>query len=287
MRCVVVAVMGLGLASVVTSAASAADYGPLRGSTYELPRIQNWEGVYFGGHVGVARGGADLSGGGSSLIQGMVAHTTFETAGVQTWATAGRDDTQLAPEFGGFIGINGQWGDVVVGIEASYHRVKASASSGGRTPAGGSFILLADGPYYAVPTAVSGQTYIDLTDFGTIRGRAGWAIDHFLPYVTGGVALGRASYGTTATLYQNTGVCVAADPATNCADPTLNPWPNNSVRTASEGKNDALIYGWTAGFGVDWALTDNIFVRGEYEFVQFSQSKLNLNNARVGAGLKF
>ena len=38
---------------------------------------------------------------------------------------------------------------------------------------------------------------------------------------------------------------------------------------------------------MDYAVTKNIFVRGEYEFIQFSQSRLNLNNARIGAGLKF
>jgi outer membrane immunogenic protein len=129
---------------------------------------------------------------------------------------------------------------------------------------------------------VSGQSFISLTDFGTIRARAGWAVGGFLPYLTGGVALGRASYGTTATLYQNTAICVVAD----CTG-VPNPWASDSVRTASSNKGNALIYGFSAGLGMDWALTQNIFVRAEYEYIQFSQMRLNLNNARVGAGVKF
>ena len=64
---------------------------------------------------------------------------------------------------------------------------------------------------YSIPTAVSGESFISLTDFGTIRGRIGWATGSLLPYVSAGVALGRASYGTTATLYQNAAICVVAD----------------------------------------------------------------------------
>ena len=100
--------------------------------------------------------------------------------------------------------------------------------------------------------------------------------------LTGGVALGRASYATTATLYENRAICVVAD----CTTAT-NPWPFDSVGTASNAKTNALIYGWSAGAGIDYALTQNIFVRAEYEFIQFSQMRLNLNSARVGAGLKF
>jgi opacity protein-like surface antigen len=38
---------------------------------------------------------------------------------------------------------------------------------------------------------------------------------------------------------------------------------------------------------MDVAITNNIFLRAEYEFIQFSQMKLNLNNARAGIGVRF
>jgi outer membrane immunogenic protein len=66
-----------------------------------------------------------------------------------------------------------------------------------------------------------------------------------------------------------------------------NPWPGGGSATTSSGKSNTLIYGWSAGLGLDVELTENFFLRGEYEFIQFSQMKLNLNNARIGAGVKF
>ena len=225
MRCVVVAMLGLGLAQP----ALAADMGILRGSTgYDQPaRTQNWEGVYLGGAAGVGRGGANFDGAGGSLIDSLIANTNLEGLGVQNWSTSGQADTGHAAQYGGFIGYNAQWGDVVLGLEASYYHTNVSAGSFGRTPSDSSFILEPDGSFYSIPTAVSGQSVISLTDFGTLRARAGWAVDRFLPYMTGGVALGRASYSTTATVYENAAICVVA----NCTNPPItNPWPTDSVR---------------------------------------------------------
>jgi opacity protein-like surface antigen len=66
-------------------------------------------------------------------------------------------------------------------------------------------------------------------------------------------------------------------------------------------QNGKIVYGWAAGAGVDIMLTGSIFVRGEYEFVQFTSSgtapvtgnnepldhQLNLNTFRGAVGFKF
>jgi outer membrane immunogenic protein len=271
------AIVGLGFGLAMTQMAVAADYWPLRGSTYDPPKQRDWSGFYAGGQVGTGGGGANFSGEGSALISRLIDHTFWQGSDVQTWSTAEKADTGQALQYGAFFGYNFQWDDVVFGVEVSYNHTKTSANAYGQTPVGGGYILVTDSGGWTWPTAVSGQSFITLSDFGTIRGRAGWAVGSFLPYVTAGLALGRASYGTTATLswaepYGGTGT---------------NPWPGGGSATTSEGKSNALIYGFSAGLGVDWALTDNVFLRGEYEFIQFSQMKLNLNNARVGLGLKF
>ena len=52
----------------------------------------------------------------------------------------------------------------------------------------------------------------------------------------------------------------------------------------------AFAFGYTAGVGMDVLLTPNVFVRGEYEFMQFPNIKavsVNINTLRLGAGLKF
>lgn len=276
MRCVVIAMLGLGLAQP----ALAADMGILRGSFAPPSTYQNWQGVYVGGDAGVGGGGANFGNAGGQLVNSIVANTFLQTTyGVQNWVTGGKADTGNAAQYGGFIGYNAQWDDVVIGLEANYHHTNLSAAAGGRTPPNG-FIQLAQGDWL-YPTFVSGVSTISLTDFGTIRSRFGWAFDRFLPYVTAGVALGRASYWTTATAGFTTLVYNGATSPTPA--PPTGPWS----ATLGEGKSNALIYGFTAGLGMDVALTQNIFLRGEYEFIQFSQMRLNLNNARAGIGVKF
>jgi opacity protein-like surface antigen len=44
------------------------------------------------------------------------------------------------------------------------------------------------------------------------------------------------------------------------------------------------------GAGLDWAVTQHFFLRGEFEFVQFapiSSISLEIFSGRVGAGYKF
>jgi opacity protein-like surface antigen len=72
-------------------------------------------------------------------------------------------------------------------------------------------------------------------------------------------------------------------------DPTLPTCVNFDVSNAA-GQSNALMYGFSAGGGLDWALTQNIFVRGEFEFVQFApitNISVAIISGRVGAGYKF
>jgi outer membrane immunogenic protein len=60
--------------------------------------------------------------------------------------------------------------------------------------------------------------------------------------------------------------------------------------TNGAGQTNALLWGYTVGAGLDWALTPNILVRGEFEFVQFapiSNIAVSVASGRVGAGFKF
>ena len=49
-------------------------------------------------------------------------------------------------------------------------------------------------------------------------------------------------------------------------------------------------YGYTAGLGLDVIVLPNVFLRAEWEYVQFfpvQDVKIHLNTARVGVGIKF
>jgi outer membrane immunogenic protein len=60
--------------------------------------------------------------------------------------------------------------------------------------------------------------------------------------------------------------------------------------TVGAGQTNALLWGYSVGAGLDWALTPNIFVRGEFDFDQFapiSNVSVTIAGGRLGAGLKF
>ena len=62
------------------------------------------------------------------------------------------------------------------------------------------------------------------------------------------------------------------------------------VLVRTQQKCSAFAYGYAAGFGVDICVWNNLFVRGEYEYMQFGAFKdvnMHVHTARVGAGLKF
>jgi len=64
----------------------------------------------------------------------------------------------------------------------------------------------------------------------------------------------------------------------------------NFAFSNSAGQTNALLYGFSVGGGLDWALTQNIFLRGEFEFVQFapiSNISVAIISGRAGAGFKF
>jgi outer membrane immunogenic protein len=58
----------------------------------------------------------------------------------------------------------------------------------------------------------------------------------------------------------------------------------------SAGQSNLLLWGYAVGAGLDWALTPNIFLRGEFDFDQFAPVS-NISHAlitgRVGVGVKF
>ena len=85
------------------------------------------------------------------------------------------------------------------------------------------------------------NTTVEITQkvgsIGTVRGRLGYAAGNWLPYVTGGVAF---AHGTREQVF------------------------NNTTYTASNSHT-----GWTVGAGVEYALSNNWSLRGEYRYHDF------------------
>ncbi len=166
----------------------------LRGSnTIDMSAPTRWDGVYAGAQFGRAYSGTDFSNSTSSLVAFILRNTTIENENhVSDWTTLGKGEAS-ASSWGGFIGYQTQWDEIVLGVEANYNRTNMSASASDsmrRT------FSTSDG--YSNDVQVTATSSIHITDYGTFRARAGWAAGNFLPYAFVGVAIGRADTAQTA-----------------------------------------------------------------------------------------
>ena len=126
---------------------------------------------------------------------------------------------------------------------------------------------------------ITAQSSLSLIDYATVRARAGYAIGQFLPYAVIGAAVGRFNYANTVTVHN-----VGTPPV---GSPIL---PFDTTDTQSNGKNNAITAGFVVGLGLDVAVLPNVFLRAEWEYVDFapiSGARATLNTGRVGIGVKF
>jgi outer membrane immunogenic protein len=244
----------------------------LRGSY--TPTYTRWEGFYVGGQAAYLSGGANFGNATQPLVAYILRNTFIEdNFGVSNWTTLGKVDANSAG-FGGFIGYNAQWDDVVLGLELNYTKTNWQGSSSDSI----SRFFDSGGTRYAA--TVDANASIKLLDYTSIRGRAGYTMGRFMPYGLLGFVVGRADILKSATVTETETTLPLPGVISGGLGPT----------TKSENQYDKFIYGYSAGLGLDMALTPNIFVRGEYEYVQFfglGGIQYYLNTARAGVGLKF
>ncbi|WP_051357073.1 outer membrane protein [Azorhizobium doebereinerae] len=223
------------LALLGCGAASAADLAtkyPVKAVVPVVP-VFSWTGFYIGANVGYGWGNNNYD---------------FRTAaGVPYNYNIGGGDGWLG---GGQIGYNYQFANnVVLGVEADIDWTGVGDTN-----------TITVGPL-ANRTNTQGAT---LDYFGTIRARVGYAFDRWLPYITGGAAWGRTSFGTY----------YGAD-------------------TASTN------WGWTVGAGLEYAITNNFTAKIEYLYVDLGgnnyifpnlstlDTSFDMSVLKVGVNYKF
>jgi outer membrane immunogenic protein len=168
---------------------------------------------------------------------------------------------------GGQLGFNYQINQFVIGIDAD-------ADWSGMT---GNIGASATGPFGGVISATATDQNNFVSTFGA---RAGYAIDHALIYAKGGGAWTRDVLSVSVT---NVGGAVASGSSTN-----------NRL-------------GWMVGGGLEYAVTNNVTVKAEYDYLNFGSmnesvtisggglapttgtvsSKLNMNLVKVGVSYLF
>lgn len=175
----------------------------------DVPASFTWNGAYFGAHGGYSN---------------YKAAWAFDPA----FALATSD-----PRFGGALvgvhaGVQHQFkSNFVFGLEIDLQRHFADDSASIAS--------------FGVVVPITLET--SLNWMGSARFRAGYAMDRWMPYVTGGVAI--ADYDVIGSIV-----------------PFLESAPHSE-----------LAVGWTAGVGAEYAMTDNVLLRGEYRYGDFGSVK--------------
>jgi outer membrane immunogenic protein len=283
MRRLVLAAVMLGTASGAW-AADMPDF--LRGT---LPAMdvttRNWDGWYVGGQVGETWANTDYGTSLVSMTNDLFRNTTLQGPASQ-FNVLGRVNGQSAG-FGGFVGRNYQFGDIVLGVEANYNYLSSLGTSDSGTlgpiQVAEPTLVLPPGATAADGVTLNGSAALQIKDEVTFRGRAGWAVGDFLPYAFGGLAVGRmdvtreVSSSVTRTIFLANG---------NSISGLLPQFGLSSTET----KNNAYAVGWTGGLGLEYMLWGNVFVRGEWEYVKFmsiQNTVVTQNSVRGGIGYKF
>jgi outer membrane immunogenic protein len=274
MRRLLVAAMMFGAASGA-QAADMPDFPALRGGFTDglnTTRV-NWQGFYIGGQAGYGSSDESFSGSNTNLLAALISDNVIQQMGVSQWNLGLGKNSTRAPGYGAFGGYNWQWDDVVLGLEASYlHGSFGGTSSAFKELRSGS--VLSDNFFHDV--SVKSSATIAISDMATFRARAAYAYGCFMPYLFGGFALGNANI--TRSVLVTDGVSLVP----------LGPFTPLRPLSSDDAVHNHLIYGYTAGLGVDINLVGGLFLRAEWEYVRFTAAvDTNINTVRAGLGYKF
>jgi opacity protein-like surface antigen len=254
-RFFVVALM-CGAASVA-QAADMPDLPFLRGSfTDGLSSARvNWQGFYVGGQASYGSTTSKLS----PTANADLLATFSEPPGVDYARPLLPTPHSNTAGFGGYFGYNSQWEDVVLGVEANYIHdgIRSVSDAMG-------IVYNGDG---SINSLTHSNAVVRLSDFGSLRIRGGYVMGCFLPYAFAGTGFGSQTVDRTVSAYP---------------DPLTPPLPTTA---ASKTK---LVYGYSAGVGIDVMLVGGLFMRAEYEYRRVtSDIETNINTVRAGLGYKF
>jgi outer membrane immunogenic protein len=296
MRRFLLAAMVFGAASGA-QAADLSDLPILRGS---FPgglstATRNWDGWYAGGQVDYSSASIDFSQSVVGLTNSIFRNSVLQQPTSQ-FSLLNKANVQ-GTGFGAFVGRNFQWDDLVFGLEANYNYMNrlAGSSVGSIGPlqiVNPTGQVSPPGVTTTYAVTLTGAAAAQIKDAITFRGRAGWATGNFLPYVFGGLAVGRmdVSRSVTSAVTRRDDITStnAFGVTTTVIGPTL-PVPSVS-QTRSQERTNNFVVGWTGGLGLEYLLWGNVFMRGEWEYVKFvsvMNTPIAVNSLRAGIGYKF
>jgi outer membrane immunogenic protein len=210
--------------------------------------VYDWTGFYVGGNVGGAWASSDRTSSadpifwlpGNVILLNATAPATLRGTGAVGGLQAG---------------YNWQRGAFVAGIEGDIDAssFRASHDTGILPGTGGAGL----GTYQFVYTVK--QDWL-----ATIRGRAGWSVQNWLLYVTGGAA------------WTNIGQTGHAEFISGCG---------GGPACTTNASSSTTKAGWVAGAGVEYKVSRQWSVRAEYLHYDFGSTSANLPNLGSGGGV--
>jgi len=192
----------------------------------------NWTSFYIGGNLGGGWARADFANTATGTADGVPLPTNTNSGTATARGLIG----------GGQIGFNYEFpANWLLGIEADIDAANITGSASG-------CVATAAGVVGSCAT-----NSIRFQDFGTVRGRFGYALNNVLLYGTGGWAYGERNTTSTVT---------CAGPG--CPVGSSLPFVFNSPSATT------FLSGWTAGAGLEWGFLRNWTLRIEYLHLQFN-----------------
>lgn len=193
--------------------------------------VYDWSGFYVGAHIGYAWGDEHDNLSANTLVPAPV--DRFGVSGV----------------IGGVhAGYNWQAGRYVLGLEGDFDGsgIKGSKAFD---------VLNSAGVYQSI-----GALGFKSDWQASIRARAGYAVDNWLLYVTGGVAFAGAK-STLSVATQNITACEGI-----------------CVFSPTGSSDSGTLTGWTIGIGGEYALSRNWIARAEVRYTDFGSKTFQLSD---------
>lgn len=277
MRASILAGMAVAAIAVAAPAQAADLFGPLRGTQnahHGMTPVESWQGGYFGGFAGAATGQANPGRSLQTFLARELRLNAFENRNnISSWIALPAGKAR-GKNFGVFGGYNYQYDEVVLGFEADYTRMNLRMNSRDSLTRGIADLTGLTGlAGEAGIVTMTGRSSLDIKDLFTLRGRAGYTVGSFLPFVTAGVAI--AHYEAMRSGQRDVTVINTGQTFTETYGPQ---------------RRSGYAFGFAGGAGVDVAVGANGFVRGEWQYAHFRDIqgiKANLHNFRAATGVRF
>lgn len=241
------------------ASSATADIGAIK-SSQSHPTKRSFEGLYFGLNSGI--GGTEYAGNKiiSDYIPGYLPFNINPSSafGRGNFASYGGS----GPLAGGQIGYNQSINpNIFIGIESDFNYSDIGfLSKYNRNSVNYNVNQLFSNNYSQLDS-------LRLKWFGTLRGRLGYAIGSWFPYVTGGIAYSNINGSTVKN-------GIAGFPPQGGYNSTLD------ITTANYNVNKTSI-GWTAGAGAEYLLFNNLSLKTEFILLQFQGFGLYGNDYRL------